>query len=213
MSEEKEDNPSKKMETWCGLLLAVFAAVLAVTDLTSGGYGDDQMVAVHEKNSAYVWYHAKDIKRNITLGRKEMLESLITTGVIAEEKRKGIDSLTNELGKKIKKYDLEKDEIRLGSAIVGKDKWAQEFVNPETGEKEMGKIIGAEEWRAIYDKLDAAGEYFDNATLFLQLCLVIGAISLISPSDTAKRNFFIVMIVVGVIGTAFTIYSLMLASA
>ncbi|MBX9850743.1 MAG: DUF4337 domain-containing protein [Cytophagaceae bacterium] len=207
MSEENEDKSSKKLETWCGLLLAVFAAVLAITDLKSGGYGDDQMVAVHEKNSAFVWYHAKDIKRNITQGRKEMLESLVSTGVIPAEKAQGVDSLVKTLDKKIKKYDKEKDEIRKGSAVVGKDNWAQENEN-----NEMGKIIGAEEWRATYDKLDEAGNYFDDATLFLQLCLVIGAISLISPSETAKRNFFYVMIVVGLIGSTFTVYALMLAA-
>jgi hypothetical protein len=205
MSEETTGS-SKKLEIYCGLLVAVFAAVLAITDLGGGRYGGDEMIAVNEKSSAYLWYQSKGIKHDLTEGRSELLQSLVTSGAIAEDKKAVIDSLTSLLNKKMKKYDKQKEEILLGSAKVGKENWVQDI------EGKYGVVIGAKEWEETAEKLGRAGDYFDGATLFLQLCIVMGAISLISSSNKSRLNFFIAMIVLGTIGSIITVYAFLLAS-
>ena len=47
---EKEDRFYHRLELVLGLLLAIFAAVLAINDLGAGKYGDDEMVA-HNKQT------------------------------------------------------------------------------------------------------------------------------------------------------------------
>lgn len=205
MSDEKPEK-SNKLETYCGLLLAVFAAALAITDLGAGKYGDDEMVAINKAASTYSWYQSKSIKQTLKESNVELLESLLNEGVIAEEKRVGIEKFVEKAKVKIDRYDKEKNEILKGSATVGKENWVQD-VN-----KEMGKVIGAEEWEAEAALLGNAGDFFDRATLFLQLCLVLGAISLISPTDASKRNFFLAMIIFGVVGSLISGYAFHLAN-
>jgi hypothetical protein len=106
----------------------------------------------------------------------------------------------------MKKYDKQKEEILLGSAKVGKENWVQDI------EGKYGVVIGAKEWEETAEKLGRAGDYFDGATLFLQLCIVMGAISLISSSNKSRLNFFIAMIVLGTIGSIITVYAFLLAS-
>lgn len=205
MSEEKEKN-SSRLETYCGLLLAVFAAVLAITDLGAGRYGGDEMIAVNEKTSAYLWYQSKGIKHDLTEGRSELLKSLVSSGTIMPDKKYVIDSLTVVLDKKMLKYDKQKEEILWGSSKVGKENWAQDI------DGEFGMVTGAKEWEATAQKLGRAGDYFDAAILFLQLCIVMGAISLISPTAKSKKNFFFSMIFLGLIGSAITGFAFVLVN-
>jgi hypothetical protein len=206
MSEEKEEEKkSNKMETWCGLLLGVFAAVLAIASLGGGKYGGDQMVAVIEKGEAYNWYQSKSIKQNLAENERDFIKSLLDVGLIAGEKKKDIDSLLTETEKKIKTYKKEKNEIMKGSKAVGKENWVQDV------EGKMGQVIGVNDWKETIDALGDSCDYFDLANLFLQIALVMGAICLISPSETGKKSFFIIMIGLGIIGSAYTAYGFIVA--
>jgi hypothetical protein len=206
MSDEKPQK-SSKLETYSGLLLAVFAAVLAITDLGAGRYGGDEMIAVNEKTSSYLWYQSKGIKHDITEGRAEFLKSLVASGVISEEKKPVIDSLVALLKVEMIDYKKEKKEILLGSSTVGEENWSQDI------DGKYGVVTGAKEWEATAQKLGNAGDFFDGATLFLQLCIVMGAISIISPTDASKRNFFLGMIILGLIGAAITSYAFILVNS
>ncbi|MBL8431496.1 MAG: DUF4337 family protein, partial [Dechloromonas sp.] len=59
MSDESEK--SSTFEMICGLTLAILAAVLAITDLGAGKYGDDEIIAHNQKANAFEWYQAKGI--------------------------------------------------------------------------------------------------------------------------------------------------------
>ena len=50
----EETDGKKGFETWCGVVIALFAAVLAIADLGAGKYGDDELIAHNEKGSAKV---------------------------------------------------------------------------------------------------------------------------------------------------------------
>lgn len=207
MADEGEDS-GKGFEMLTGLTLAVLAAVLAVTDLGGGRFGDDELIAHNEKSSAFQWYSSKGIKQSLTEGQIDTLEVLLKAGSIAPEVRPGIETLTAELKVKAERYGKEKKEILLGSSKVGQENWAQDV------DGEMGKVVGAEEYEALAAGLGEAGDWFDYSTLFLQLCLVMGAISLVIQSEKAKWGFYGLMVGMGVLGSilSFVAFSKALAA-
>jgi hypothetical protein len=211
MSEETEEKKSTKLETWCGLLLGVFAAILAIATVGGGKYGGDEMKGVIEKGEAYAWYQSKSIKQNMLEGQEDLLKSLVSAGVIASDKRSGVDSLIKKLEKKIAAKEREKNEILNGSNGVPKEEWTQEVKNEETGKNELGKVVGVEDWKEAIDKLGNSCDYFDMANLFLPIALVMGAICLISISERGRKTFFFAMIGLGIIGSGYTVLGFMVA--
>ncbi len=194
-----------RWESYFGCALAFVAAVLAVNDLGSGKYGDDQLQGANDKTSAYMWYQSKGIKESLVEGQRDLLKSLLTAGTIQAAHVESLTQYTTELDKKIGKYKKEKNEIMLGSAAVGKENWAQDV------EGELGKVIGAKEIESRVSKLDDAGDKFDGATLFLQLSLVIGAIGILLKKDKLKSLFFTTMCVLGVVGAVFCVIAYRIA--
>ena len=207
MAEENKDGQDRRFELITGLLIAVFAAVLALSDLAGGKYGDDQLVAGNEKTSAYMWYQAKSIKETIVEGERNLLKVLIDSGSIVSDKTSELNRHIEGLDKNLARYEKEKNEILKGSSKVGKENWAVRVDN------ELGNVTGAIEWGEKAEALDDAGNFFDLAGLFLQLSLVLGAISLIIQSRTPQRVFFTLMVVLGITGSIIAAYAYSMASA
>ncbi len=207
MEEKIEDQKAKKKELMFGLLIAFFAALLAVVDLGGGKYGDDQMVAVNEKSAAYQWYQSKSIKQTLTEGEMNMLKSLIEAKAIAPDDTATLLNYTVGLQKEVKRYSKEKKEIMVGSSQIPKEEWVQD-VNGV-----LGVVVGAKEWENKANALDNAGDYFDFSTLFLQICLVMGAIGLVIQNNKSKNIFLFAMIFLGGMGIFFGIKAYLLASA
>ena len=113
-----------------------------------------------------------------------MLKSLESSGVIKADAQKSIQDHIQKLDKKIEKYEKEKKEILLGSEAVGKENWIQDV------DGELGKITGAKELEATLSKLGMAGGKFDLASLFYQMSLVLGAISLVLKNEKVQKLFF-----------------------
>ncbi|HBL25916.1 MAG TPA: DUF4337 domain-containing protein [Acidobacteria bacterium] len=202
-AEEKE----KRFEIWCGLVLAVFAAVLAVTDLAAGKYGDDELIAHNEKNGAYLWYQSKGIKETLVEGQRDTLKTLVEAGAIRPEQLPAIQTMIGTLDTDASRYGKEKKEILLGSATVGQENWVQDVGG------EMGKVTGAKEWEAKASVLNDVGDLFDVATFFLQLCLVAGAISLILQIDRIRWTFFGAMVLLGLAGAAYSVRAFLAVGA
>lgn len=207
MTENGRDSGSegrgRRFEMMCGIILAFLAAVLALSDLASGRFDGNQLHAQSEKTNAYSWYEAKSIKQTLVEGQRDLLSTLLTSGAIQPGSREAMSTALTEFDAKAGKYEKEKNEILLGSSAVGQENWAQD-VNGE-----MGKIIGAEEWKAQEEALDNAGNTFDMSGLFLQLSLVLGAIALVFQHDFAKRLFFGGMVLLGATGLIVSIHAFM----
>ena len=201
------EDRSKRFETWCGVVIALFAAVLAITDLGGGKYGDDELIAHNEKGGAYLWYQSKGIKETLVEGQRDTLQALMTAGSIRPEQLPAIQKMIQDLDGDAARYGREKKEILLGSKTVGQENWAQDVAG------EMGKVTGAEEWKAKADALGNAGDVFDYSTFFLQLCLVMGAMSLILQQDWLRNIFFTAMIVMGLAGLGFSVMAFLQAGA
>lgn len=185
-----------------GVFIAVFAALMAVSDLFAGKYGDDEIMGTNEKAAAYQWYQSKSIKQSLTEGEVSLLSSLVEAGAINTKSLEGINAHITKLKTKVTKYEKEKSEILLGSQKVGKENWIQDI------DGELGKVIGAKEIESNLQILGKAGDKFDLASLFYQICLVIGAIAIIVKNENVQRYFFYFMLVLGCSGAFFTFSAL-----
>ena len=201
---ETENN---SMEMRLGLFIAIFAAILAISDLYAGKFGDDEIIAHNEQTKAYNWYLSKSIKQNMEEGHLNVMKSFVIGGAVKAEKQKAIDSLMKVSETAIERYGKEKKEILQGSSTLDKSEWAQD----KNGK--MGEIIGANQWLEKADKLGLAGDAFDLAGLFLQICLVMGAVGLVIKADKMKSLFFWVMLVFGSLGAYFTLKAYLMAAA
>lgn len=201
MAEEKIDQneeKARKFEMLCGLVLAIFAAILAISGLGGDNCDKGRMSNLVESNNAYSWYQSKSIKLNLAKGQRDTIKSLLDAGVIAKTQASAVEESIKKGESNIAKYEKEQKEILEGSKAVGKDNWVQEDKNGK-----LGNIIGANEYKEISEKFAKAADTFDIANLFLQLCLVMGAISIVLKESKIKTIFFFVMLCLGSIGTIF----------
>ncbi len=205
MSDESET--SNTFEMLCGLTLAVLAAVLAINDLGAGKYGDDEIIAHNQKANAFDWFQAKGIKQSLVEGQRDMLRILLESRVIPPESEARMGTLMATLDKDIARYKQERKEILLGSTAVGQENWVLE----EDGK--LGAVKGAREWEAEAKMLGAAGDTFDIATFFLQVCLVMGAVSLILKGKRMRNIFYGLMVVLGATGAVFSVMAYTQAGA
>ncbi len=196
---EGEDRSARRFEMLCGLTLAVFAAILAITDLGGGKYGDDEIIGTNEKANFYAWYQSKSIKQGVVEGERDLVATLLDGGVIAPEARGALEARVKAADAEVLRYKAEKKEILEGSEAVGPGGQVLET----NGVK--GKVVGTQPLEARLAVLGAAGDVFDMATLYLQLCLVLGAIALVLQDARMKKGFYTGTVVLGVIGTIYTV--------
>ena len=198
MSESKNQRDpieSSGFEIRCGLTLAFLAAVMAITDLGAGRYGDDEIIAHNQMTNAYNWYQAHAIKEDLKENKRDLLRIMVDSGKLpAKTHEKVISTLNTE----IELLKKEKEEILLGSAAVGESAWIIE----EDGK--LGQLKGATEWERETEELGAAGDNFDLSVLFFHICLVMGAISLTLKGERMRNFFYFSMVWLGVIGIYFS---------
>ena len=197
--DEKGEGQSSTFEMICGLTLAVLAAILAITDLGAGKYGDDEIIAHNQKANAFDWYQSKGIKQSLVEGQRDMLRLLLNAGVVAAENQERMSTLLGDLDQEIDRYKKEKKEILLGSSAVGEGNWVLDL------DGERGQIKGAKEWETEAEVLGGVGDTFDLATLFLQICLVMGAVSLLLKGERLRNTFYGLMIGLGAVGSYFSV--------
>ncbi|MEI8237602.1 MAG: DUF4337 domain-containing protein [Methylococcaceae bacterium] len=203
MSKETHINipNSSSFEMRCGAVIAIFAALMAITDLLAGKYDADEIIGTNDKAMAYSWYQSKSIKETLVQGEISLLKSLKEANAIQKSAIIGVDNHLADLAKKSVQYKKEKDEILRGSKTVGQENWVQD-VNGE-----YGRVIGANEIEAQLAILSTAGDRFDIAILLYQVCLVLGAVSLVLRKPSLQTIFFRGMWLLGLIGSGMSFWA------
>lgn len=191
------EQEGQDFERKAGLTIAILAAVLAVNDLAGGKYGDDEIIGTNEKANTYAWYQSKSIKESLAENHAASLEALLQGGGVTPEGRATIERMLSDTKAEVARYGKEKKEISKGSAAVGPEGQVIEI----GGQK--GQVKGTDEWTAELSVLSAAGDQFDIATLFLQICLVLGAVSLVLEDERLKGTFYWGMVALGAAGTIY----------
>ena len=182
-----DDERSSTFEMICGLTLAI--------------------IAHNQKANAFEWYQAKGIKQSLVEGQRDLLRILLDSRVIPPEAEGKMGNLLSSLDADIGRYQKERKEILLGSKAVGQENWVLE----EDGK--LGQVKGAREWEAETKALGAAGDTFDIATFFLQICLVMGAVSLILKGERMRNSFYGLMVLLGAVGAVFSVMAFIQAGA
>jgi hypothetical protein len=205
MTDIAETTTSKKFEISSAVTIALLAAVLGITDLLAGKYGDDEIIGGTTKANLYSWYQSKSVKQSLIEGQRDLTRTLIQSGAVQSSHIPALNKQVDQWNQEIDRYKKEKRELLEGSATVGKENWMQ----PLNGE--FGKIVGAQEWERKLEVLGSSGDFFDLAVLFLQLSLVVGAIALVLGQNRLKWTFFWLMVSQGLVGIAYAIRALLLA--
>jgi len=203
MSKETHINipNSSSFEMRCGVVIAIFAALMAITDLLAGKYDADEIIGTNDKAMAYSWYQSKSIKETLVQGEISLLMSLKEANAIQKDAIIAVDNHLADLAKKSVQYKKEKDEILRGSKTVGQENWVQDVGG------EYGRVIGANEIEAQLAILSTAGDRFDIAILLYQVCLVLGAVSLVLRKPSLQTIFFRGMWLLGLTGSGMSFWA------
>lgn len=205
--QEQTEQSGNHLERKIGLTLALFAAVLAVVDLGGGKFGDDEIIGTNEKANLFQWYQSKSIKQSIIEQEIQLLKGLIEAGAVTAEGQQAMAKQLALAKQAVQRYDQEKREILLGSKAVGPKAQVLEV----NGAK--GHIVGTKAWEQKLEILGRAGDKFDIATLWLQIALVFGAISLILNSEKLKVSFYYALVIGSLIGTGFGVQAFQIAAS
>lgn len=205
-SESRPARSAEQLETLVGVVIAVFAAILAINGLGAGKFGDDEQNAIIEKSNQFAWYQSKSVKKGMTEGQADFLQVLRDTGVIAADKSAVVAAEIEALQQRAARYEREAQVILSGSAAVRDQPWFPGL------DADMQDVVGAYEQGKKVEDLGRAGDYFDLGELFLQLCVVLGAICLVVKRPRLKHQFFAGMVVLGLIGTAASLWAFHLAA-
>lgn len=197
---------SERAEAIGGVLIALFAALMAISQMVNGELEEEMMIAHNNVVSYSNWYQSKSIKESLKESELDYLKALIESGIVTDEKKPVIEQKIAEVREKIIKYESEKTEILLGSKLVGKENWVQDI------EGEMGIITGVKEWERLTKSYDYATKRFDYALLFFQICIVLGAVCIIIYDNPRLQKGLIgLMIIFGITGASLSIYGYLLA--
>ena len=197
---------SERAEAVGGVLIALFAALMAISQMVNGELEEEMMIAHNNVVSYSNWYQSKSIKESLKESELDYLTALISSGIVTDDKVQVIEEKIASVQKNIDKYSAEKTEILNGSAFVGKENWKQDI------EGEMGVITGVKEWQKLAATYDYATKKFDYGMLFFQICIVLGAVCIIIyDNPILQKSLIILMIIFGITGTILSIYGYLLA--
>lgn len=197
---------SENAEAIGGVLIAFFAALMAIAQMVNGELEEEMMIAHNKVVNYSNWYQSKSIKESLKESELNYLETLIVAGLVPKENEASVASKLTETKAQIKKYGDEKIEILLGSTNIPKEEWAQDL------DGQMGAITGVKEWEALANEYDVATQKFDIGMLFFQISIVLGAICIIIyDNPKLQKGFITLMVVCGIIGLILSIYGYSLA--
>jgi len=196
----------QRTETIGGILIAVFAALLAIAELVNNNLEEEMMISHSQFVNYSNWYQSKSIKQSLKESELDYLNALTETGIIPEDKIKNINAKIAQTKGMVLKYEAEKTEILVGSSNVPREHWAQDL------DGEMGKIIGINEWEKLTQDYETATKKFDLGKLLFQICIVLGAVCIIiRDNKKLQKNFIILMLAFGAIGILISAYGFILA--
>lgn len=209
MSEKKQEMvsvsvASERAEAVGGVLIAFFAALMAIAQLVNSNLEEEMMIAHNRVTTYSSWYQSKSIKQSLKESELATLKSLqILNG---NEDNALLQEKIDETESSINKYKAEKTEILLGSSEIPESEWIQDL------EGEMGAIVGVKQWEDLAEQMDVSTQRFDLAMLFFQIALVLGAVCIIIYDNPKLQKTFIAgMIACGILGIGFAFYGYFLS--
>ncbi len=197
---------SERAEAVGGVLIAFFAALMAIAQMVNGELEEEMMIAHNKVVNYSSWYQSKSIKQSLKESELDYLQALLHTDIVLENKQEHLLIKIEDTKSKVEKYRAEKKEILIGSANIPKEKWIQDL------DGEIGAIVGIKEWEQLAVDYDLATKKFDLGMLFFQISIVLGAVCIIIyDNPKLQKTFITLMILFGIVGSILSIYGYILA--
>lgn len=171
---------SDRLEAWTGIIIAIIAAIMTVSELVNKNIEEEMMVAHNKHHMFYNWYQSKSVKQSLLESEMHILLALtsVLDTVTANAK---IDQINAD----IERYKKEKKEILNGSSSLSKDQWVQDI------DGKMGELVGVKEWEKLAAKLDHASFYLDIGQVLFQISIVLGAVCIIIHDNVKLQKIFV----------------------
>ncbi|GGW40633.1 DUF4337 family protein [Arenibacter certesii] len=196
----------KSKETIGGILIAAFAALLAITELINSNLEEQTIISQNQQVSYSNWYQAKSIKQNLKESELDFLKAFMEIGIVPPEKHQNFKNIMAHTKSMVIKYEAEKTELLVGSSNIPRQYWAQDL------DGEMGKIIGVKEWISMTQKYEEASQKMNFAKLLFQICIVLCAVCIvIRDNKKLQSNFIYLSLFFGALGITSAIYGCVLA--
>ncbi|UWX53667.1 DUF4337 domain-containing protein [Maribacter litopenaei] len=77
---------SERAEAVGGVLIAFFAALMAISQMINGELEEEMMIAHNKVVNYSSWYQSKSIKESLKESELDYLQALLETGIVHEEK-------------------------------------------------------------------------------------------------------------------------------
>lgn len=180
---------SERSEAVGGVLIAFFAALMAISQMVNGELEEEMMIAHNKVVNYSNWYQSKSIKETLKESELDYLNTLVISEMAPAEKLGDILLKMEDVKEDMARYKAEKTEILLGSSSVGRENWAQDL------DGKMGQIVGVQEWEALAEEYDIATKKFDLGMLFFQISIVLGAVCIIIYDNPKLQKAFILLMI------------------
>ena len=120
MSSDKQSN----WTTWVALSTAAMAVLAAITTLYIGKYSSRTVLSQMQESDQWAFYQAKSIKSHTYEMQKELveLEFLSQKGKLPKEMAEKFRKTAENYGQNIKRYDIEKKEIKAKAEELDRQK-------------------------------------------------------------------------------------------
>src|SRR6056297_158198 len=83
---------SERAEAIGGVLIAFFAALMAISQMVNGELEEEMMIAHNKVVNYSSWYQSKSIKESLKESELNYLTTLLETGSVSDENQKTIDA-------------------------------------------------------------------------------------------------------------------------
>jgi hypothetical protein len=101
--------PSTASRSRAALMIAVMAAVLAVSDLGGGNATDDMIGSNIKASDTWAFYQAKNVRQNLYKLAAEELQTDLASGALPADQRASAEARLNDYRATIARYDSEPD--------------------------------------------------------------------------------------------------------
>lgn len=192
--ENAESAANEKFRSKAALIIAVLAALLAISSVGGDNVGEDMIASNIHASDTWAFYQAKNVRQTATSLAADVLESdlMIHGASLSPVARKAIESRIAKYRSTVERYNDEPDAAAPADSTRGE------------GKKQLS--ARARMYEAQRSHAEAQDTNFDYAGALYQIAIVLGSVSILALS----RKVLALSIFAGIAATLLTINGFLL---
>lgn len=181
--ERAENEAEEKFRNAAALLIAIFAALLAIGSLGGGNVAEDMVHANIKASDTWAFYQAKNVRQTAYRLAVDEMKLQLASPALSPEARTALQENVAKYEQTIARYDDEPDPDAPADTLRGE------------GKKQLS--AQARMYEAERERAGQQDANFDYSEVAFQLALVLGSVAILAHS----RPILYLSIGLGVIGT------------